>query len=73
MVVIFGTCWFPLNSINFLADVSFGPLKCWHYHHFVFFLCHILAMSSNCYNPFLYGWLNEAFRGIHQTLLNVDF
>jgi hypothetical protein len=19
-------------------------------------------MSSNCYNPFLYGWLNDAFR-----------
>ena len=38
------------------------PLSCWHYYHFVFFLCHVLAMSSNCYNPFLYGWLNDAFR-----------
>ncbi|XP_059084227.1 prolactin-releasing peptide receptor-like [Tigriopus californicus] len=62
MVVIFGTCWFPLNVINFLADIELFPIFCWDYYHFTFFMCHILAMSSNCYNPFLYGWLNESFR-----------
>merc|ERR1719322_247927 len=25
MVVIFGTCWFPTNLINFLNDVRFAP------------------------------------------------
>ena len=28
----------------------------------MFFLSHVIAMSSTCYNPLLYGWLNSAFR-----------
>lgn len=64
MVLIFGTCWLPLNVINFVADINVvePSIYCWSYHNFTFFLCHVLAMSSNCYNPFLYGWLNDAFR-----------
>ena len=27
MVVIFGTCWFPTNLINFLNDVRFAPMR----------------------------------------------
>ena len=62
MVVIFGICWLPLNGINFIADINVVDIFCWRFYHFTFFLCHILAMSSNCYNPFLYAWLNDAFR-----------
>ena len=60
MVVIFGGCWLPLNMTNLLSDLV--SLHCWSYYHLTFFLCHLLAMSSTCYNPFLYGWLNSAFR-----------
>ena len=38
------------------------PIYCWQYHHFFFFVCHLMAMSSTCYNPFLYGWYNESFQ-----------
>jgi neuropeptide Y receptor len=62
MVVVFGICWLPLNCINFLADLDFFPIYCWEYYHFMFFVCHVLAMSSTCYNPFLYGNHNEAFQ-----------
>lgn len=58
MVTIFGICWFPLNFVNLLNDV--GSLGI--YFHLVFFMAHCVAVSSTCYNPFLYAWLNENFR-----------
>jgi len=60
MVGIFGTSWFPINLINLFADCM--DLGCWSLYYVTFFLCHVIAMSSTCYNPFLYGWLNAAFR-----------
>ena len=56
MVVVFGIGWLPLNTINLLADMNF-KIYCWKYHHFMFFISHVMAMSSTCYNPFLYGKL----------------
>ena len=124
MVVIFGTCWFPINLINLLADCmelgnlqqhqtfvfyqinlyyaflaailfmlfdflphlpsnllykgkhSINHLKhssvsgCWSYYYVTFFLCHTIAMSSTCYNPFLYGWLNSAFKAEFARRIN---
>lgn len=61
MVTIFGVSWMPLNLINLANDV-YAPLGNWDYYHLCFFLAHSLAMSSTCYNPFLYAWLNENFR-----------
>lgn len=34
----------------------------WKYYYLTFFMVHALAMSSTCYNPFLYAWLNDNFR-----------
>ena len=64
MVVVFGGCWLPLNTINFLADLDLfdRSIFCWEYHNLTFFICHVIAMSSTCYNPFLYGWHNESFQ-----------
>ena len=61
MVVAFAICWLPLNTINTWLDVN-NQLLCWPYHNFAFFVFHVMAMSSTCYNPFLYGIHNEAFQ-----------
>ena len=64
MVVVFGIGWLPLNTINLLSDINPFPIPtyCWEYFTFIFFISHVLAMSSTCYNPFLYGCYNDAFQ-----------
>lgn len=61
MVVIFLVSWLPLNAINIVNDFYMATVD-WTYYYLCFFMVHSLAMSSTCYNPFLYAWLNENFR-----------
>lgn len=61
MVTIFVISWSPLNFINILNDF-YEQSICWPFIHVLFFMGHSIAMSSTCYNPFLYAWLNENFR-----------
>ena len=68
MVSIFGISWFPVNIINFTSDF-YPEAEEWIYFNLCFFASHVLAMSSTCYNPFLYAWLNENFRREFQQVL----
>ncbi|XP_045767053.1 neuropeptide Y receptor type 2-like [Maniola jurtina] len=61
MVAIFGLSWLPLNLINISSDF-YSLAEDWRYYMVLFFVAHFIAMSSTCYNPFLYAWLNENFR-----------
>lgn len=61
MVVIFLLSWMPLNVINIINDFYMQTGN-WQYYYLSFFMVHSMAMSSTCYNPFLYAWLNENFR-----------
>lgn len=61
MVVIFLISWMPLNVMNIFNDF-YVQAQNWKYFYLCFFMVHALAMSSTCYNPFLYAWLNENFR-----------
>ncbi|KAK9501529.1 hypothetical protein O3M35_012236 [Rhynocoris fuscipes] len=61
MVTIFGVSWLPINLMNVINDL-YIPTSTWVYYNFFFFLSHAVAMSSTCYNPFLYAWLNDNFR-----------
>lgn len=65
MVAVFGISWMPLNVYNIRADLR--PIEDTsednsEYSLLIFFVTHAIAMSSTCYNPFLYAWLNENFR-----------
>ncbi|XP_036139818.1 prolactin-releasing peptide receptor [Monomorium pharaonis] len=62
MVSIFGACWLPLNIALIIADFYTDVYYVWPYFRFYFFISHCIAMSSTCYNPFLYAWLNDNFR-----------
>jgi len=61
MVVIFAGCWMPLNCVHLLMEFH-EPFNTKSYSSTVFFIAHVIAMSSTIYNPFLYAWLNDNFR-----------
>ena len=62
VVVVFSICWLPLNLYHILTD--FHPNNAvFRYNSTAYLTCHWLAVSSVCYNPFIYCWLNVSFRG----------
>jgi len=71
MVAIFIVCWLPLNVINLLLEYREQQFGTWRYILLVFFVAHVVAMSSTVYNPFLYAWMNDAFRREFQRVLPV--
>ncbi|GFO21400.1 short neuropeptide f receptor [Plakobranchus ocellatus] len=60
-VVIFLLCWMPLNMTHLMRDAD-SSLDKWYYFTLIFFLAHVVAMSSTIYNPFLYAWMNDNFK-----------
>lgn len=70
MVAIFGISWLPLNIINVVEDF-YSTANDWSYYRLCFFMTHCLAMSSTCYNPFLYAWLNDNFRKEFKQVVHV--
>ncbi|XP_028656341.1 G-protein coupled receptor 83-like [Erpetoichthys calabaricus] len=66
VVVVFAVCWFPLNCYVLL--LSSQAIRSSNALYFSF---HWTAMSSTCYNPFIYCWLNENFRSELKYLLNI--
>lgn len=66
VVAVFAICWFPLNCYVVLLSS-----KVIQANNGVYFSFHWLAMSSTCYNPFIYCWLNQSFRAELTYLLSM--
>uniref|UniRef100_A0A672JL46 Neuropeptide Y receptor Y4 n=1 Tax=Salarias fasciatus TaxID=181472 RepID=A0A672JL46_SALFA len=61
LITAFALCWLPLTIFNVVSDWHQEALPICH-HNLLFSLCHLLAMSSTCINPIIYGFLNSNFR-----------
>lgn len=72
VVVVFALCWMPLNLYHILTD--FHPdTSVFRYNSTAFFVFHWIAISSTCYNPFVYCWMNESFRKEVKSRVDVCF
>ncbi|CAN8195632.1 unnamed protein product [Coccothraustes coccothraustes] len=66
VVVLFAVCWFPLNCYVVLLSSQTIPTN-----NALYFAFHWFAMSSTCYNPFIYCWLNDSFRSELKALISM--
>ena len=57
----FAICWLPLLILNLFFDF-FGVHIAWEALTAIFLVSHLIAMSSCCINPILYGFYNTNFR-----------
>lgn len=60
MISIFVVCWLPLNALHITSEYK-DSVRFWSLYYLIFFIAHVIAMSSTVYNPFLYAWMNESF------------
>ena len=66
VISLFALCWLPLNVYHLVSDVG-ASVSASRHNSTAFLVCHWLAMSSVCYNPFVYCWLNANFRDAVKT------
>lgn len=60
VVSLFAIAWTPYQLLSIASE--FDAQLYSEYYKFVDLMLRVLAMSSSCINPFLYGWMNDAFR-----------
>ncbi|KAM4704408.1 prolactin-releasing peptide receptor [Rhinophrynus dorsalis] len=59
--LVFGICWLPLHLFNIIRDINIDLIDK-YYFNLLQLMCHWFAMSSACYNPFIYAWFHDSFR-----------
>ncbi|XP_043554413.1 prolactin releasing hormone 2 receptor [Chiloscyllium plagiosum] len=64
----FALCWLPLQTVNLIRDIDINIIDK-SYVNVIQVSCHLVAMSSACYNPFIYASLHNKFRVQLRNLL----
>ena len=68
VVIIFAVCWLPINSFHIINDFFYFESEA-PVGFNTFLVCHWLAFSSVCWNPFIYFGLNHYYRqGLRKIL-----
>lgn len=60
IVVVFGACWLPLHAL--LLNSYYGLQPSSRVYEVYRLLCHVLAYSNSCMNPFIYHYVSTDFR-----------
>ncbi|XP_032872281.1 probable G-protein coupled receptor 83 [Amblyraja radiata] len=63
IIMAFTLCWFPLNVYTLLLT---GQRV--QFNNTLYFAFHWVAVSSTCWNPFIYCWMDNRFRSNLMTL-----
>ncbi|XP_076072407.1 substance-P receptor-like [Mytilus galloprovincialis] len=69
VVCLFAFCWLPVQIYNLLLVVYKDKVNKFEYIKIIWLCSNWLAMSNACYNPFIYGLLNEKFKKEFKNLL----
>ncbi|XP_014677207.1 PREDICTED: neuropeptide F receptor-like [Priapulus caudatus] len=70
IAVVFVISWLPINIFNLYMFYMGSHSKITSEQEYIIFaVCYMMAMSSACSNPLLYGWLNDNFRKEFNDLL----
>lgn len=62
IALVFALSWLPLNVFNLLIDFKGEYFIVRMDIKLVYAISHMLVLCSGCFNPVLYGWLNDNFR-----------
>lgn len=62
IAVVFALSWLPLTVFTLLVEFKPHLIKSTDTLYKAFAFTHMIAMSTTCTNPLLYGWLNTNFR-----------
>lgn len=68
VVLVFVITWTPFHIIDMILEFRNGLVP-GRYRKLVSLLCRVVAFSSACVNPFLYGWMNDNYRTSFLTLI----
>ncbi|RUS84636.1 hypothetical protein EGW08_007608 [Elysia chlorotica] len=61
VVCLFVLCWLPLQTYNLWSTID-PDINMYPNIKIIWLISNWFAMSNSCYNPFIYGLLNEKFK-----------
>lgn len=68
VVTVFAISWVPFHTFSIITE--FKPdFVSGRYYKFIDVVLKVIAMSSSCINPILYGWLNDNYRNAFLSII----